>query len=119
MLWTFLETQMSKKTQPFDRDTMAKWYAKRHLDTDTGVMEILYLPTNAPPREIRFLEVNSEITETADLEPIDFGVDVGGIGHHVLLVLDITPAQWETIKRGKLALPKGWSLDKRMTFGRK
>jgi hypothetical protein len=110
---------MSEKTQPFDRDAMASWYAERHLKTDTGVVQIHYLPTNAPAREIRFLEVNSEITETSDMEPIDFGVDVGGADRHVLLVLDITPPQWEAIQGGKLPLPKGWSLDNRKTFGRK
>jgi hypothetical protein len=47
----------------FDRDQQAKWYARRHLETDSGVVEIHYLPAGAPPREIRFLEVNRLITE--------------------------------------------------------
>jgi hypothetical protein len=109
---------MSVQTQSFDRDAMAKWYAHRHLQTDPGVVEINYLPINAPAREIRLLEVNSEVSETSDMEPIDFGVDVGGMNQHVLFVLDITPSQWESIQGGKLALPKGWSLDNRATFSR-
>jgi hypothetical protein len=110
---------MPDNAQAFDRDAMAKWYAKRHLDTDTGLMEVYYLPGNSPGREIRFLEVNSEITENSVLEPVDFGVDVGTENHHSLFVLDITPAQWKAIESGELKLPNGWSLDKRMTFGRK
>jgi hypothetical protein len=47
----------------FDRDGQARWYAKRHFETDSGVVEIHYLPTGAQPREIRFLEVNRLITE--------------------------------------------------------
>ena len=39
----------------FDRDSLAQWYARRHLDTDNGVVQVHYLPRNAPAREIRFL----------------------------------------------------------------
>lgn len=107
---------MSKRTAQFDRDAMAKWYAKRHLDTDTGVVEIHYLPFNARDNEIRLLEVNDQISETSDVHPIDFGVDIGEVDQHVLVVLDVTPAQWKAIQGGKLDLPKGWSLDKGKTF---
>jgi len=95
----------------FDRDGLARWYAKRHLATDAGVEQIYYLPANAPPREIRLLEVNRLISETADPEPIDFGVDIGGADGHTLLVLDVTPAQWEAIREKPSLLPDGWVLD--------
>ncbi len=97
----------------FDRDAFARWYAQRHLETDSGVVEIHYLPTGAPPREIRFLEVNRLISETtAPLEPIDFGVDIDQVNGHTLNVLDVTPAQWEAVRNGQLPLPAGWTLDK-------
>jgi hypothetical protein len=95
----------------FDRDSLAQWYARRHFGTDSGVAEIYYLPSGALPREIRLLEVNQLISETTPLEPIDFGVDIGGADPHTLYVLDVTPAQWEAIKRRELALPAGWTLD--------
>ncbi len=94
----------------FDRDALAKHYAKRHLATDAGVEEIYYLPTDSPPREIRFLEVNRLISETTPLEPIDFGVDTGTADAHTLYVLDVTPAQWKAIRSEQLPLPTGWSL---------
>jgi hypothetical protein len=94
-----------------DRDSLAQWYARRHLDTDTGVERIYYLPTNAPPREIRFLEVNRMISETTPPEPIDFGVDIGGTNAHTLYVLDVTPSQWQAIQRREMGLPAGWVLD--------
>ncbi len=75
----------------FDRDSLARRYAKRHMDIDDGVVQILYLPKDAPPREIRFLEVNRMISETTPPEPIDFGVDIGGEDGHTLYVLDVTP----------------------------
>lgn len=97
----------------FNRDSMARSYAGRHLKTDPGIKAVYYLPAGAPDREIRLLEVNDLIPEFKDdaLQPLDFGVDIGSPDGHTLLVLDVTPAQWERIERQELALPRGWSLD--------
>ena len=103
----------------FDRDDFAEWYARRHLQTDAGVAEIHYLPTNAPPREIRLLEINKLISETTPLQPIDFGVDIGAAEGHTLYVLDVTPAQWEAIRNNQLSLPEGWTLDNEQVLGRR
>jgi hypothetical protein len=101
----------------FDRDNFARWYAQRHFATDPGVERIFYLP-DAPPREIRLLEVNGMISETTPPEPIDFGVDAGGADAHSLFVLDVTPTQWEAIERGRVSLPPGWTLMGRQELGR-
>ena len=97
----------------FDRDRMARWYAHEHLKTDPGVRAIYYLPTNAPEREIRFVEVNNLIADRTGnaLEPIDFGVDTGSDSEHKLLILDVTPSQWERIQQSSLSLPQDWSLN--------
>jgi hypothetical protein len=99
-------------TAILDRDAMARWYAKQHLLTDPGIQKVYYLKKGAPDREIRFIEINKLIAEMNDdaLEPIDFGVDTGAESEHKLLVLDVTPAQWDRIQQGALALPRGWSL---------
>ena len=72
----------------FDRDALARWYAEQHAKTDPGIRSVYYLPTNAPEREIRFVEVNDLIGERGDdtLEPIDFGVDMGADGAQVACV---------------------------------
>ena len=95
----------------FNRDTMAVFYAKRHKETDPAICEIHYLPTGAPANEIRFIEVNGFINGTASPEPIDFGVDGGTANEHKLIVLDVTPRQWEEIREGTLPLPTGWALE--------
>lgn len=97
----------------FDRDAMASWYAQEHLRTDPGIVSIAYLPTNADERVIRLVEVNDLIGDRTDdaLEPIDFGVDADMSTEHKLFVLDVTPKQWERIKRGDLSLPPNWSLE--------
>jgi hypothetical protein len=105
---------------PFNRDEMARWYATRHLKTDPGIRVVYYLPTEAPERVIRFIEINELIADRDGdpLEPIDFGVDVGTAEGHTLIVLDVTPAQWEKINRKELQLPKGWSLNGAIPFSR-
>ena len=96
-----------------ERDLMAQSYASRHLNTDPGTVVVYYLPKGAPAREIRLLEINELIVprDVAPLEPLDLGVDVGGAAKHKLLVVDVTPAQWERIRKRELPLPKGWSMD--------
>lgn len=103
----------------FDRDSMARWYAKEHLKTDPGIVSIHHLLKNAGDREIRFVEVNNLIGDRTDdiLEPIDFGVDTGADSAHQLFVLDVTPEQWDRIKIQKLDLPAGWSLEDAVLFG--
>ncbi len=102
----------------FDRDSWASFYAKRHLDIDDAVEQIFYLPENAPAREIRFLEVNRSISEMSPPEPIDFGVDTGGVDEHKLYVLDVTPAQWKQLQDDNLSLPDGWTLAGCQAFDR-
>ncbi len=97
----------------FDRDAMAKWYARQHRQTDPGIREIFYLRKGAPDREIRFIEINELIADMKvdSLETIDFGVDTGAESEHKLFVLDVTPAQWDEIRKGTLGLPVGWILE--------
>ncbi len=98
-------------TATFDRDSIAATYAKRHKETDPAIRAIHYLPIGAPPNEIRLVEVNEAITGTAGPEPIDFGVDSGSPTEHKLIVLDVTPEQWDDVREGTLALPDGWTLE--------
>jgi hypothetical protein len=104
--------------KPYNRDEMAAWYARRHLETDDAIVEVRYLPEGAPNHEIRFLEINKLISETTPMEPIDYGVDINGAGTHTLYVLDVTPRQWEEIRHKQLHLPDGWSLDNSIAHGR-
>ncbi len=104
----------------FNRDEMARWYATRHLRTDPGIRDVYYLPGDAPPTEIRCVEVNELIAvrDKDPLEPLDVGVDVGGAAAHTFMVLDVTPAQWEKIAKEELPLPSGWSLSGAVHFSR-
>ncbi len=102
----------------FDRDSQARVYATQHLDFDSGVVQIFYLPTNAPDREIRLLEVNRLIPETPPTA-IDFGVAIDGPDAHKLIVFDVTPTQWEAIEQGSLMIPDGWTLEDSQELARR
>lgn len=110
---------MSTTTQ-FNRDSWATLYASKHLQTDPGIQKVLYLPSEAPEREIRLVEVNDLLAvRDGDVsEAIDFGVDIESPNGHTLKVLDVTPSQWERIQKDELPLPSGWSLLGKRTFGR-
>lgn len=97
----------------FDRDSMARWHADRQMATDPEVEDIYYLKTNAPDREVRLIEVNSQIVPRDEdpIHPLDFGVDRGGETDHKLLIADVTPGQWAEIESGKISLPDGWTLE--------
>ncbi|MBX3413446.1 MAG: hypothetical protein KF708_12220 [Pirellulales bacterium] len=108
-------------TTQFNRDALARWYAKQHLMTDPGIRSIYYLPGDSPEREVRLLEVNELIGELDDaaIEPIDYGVDSGSENMHRLFVMDVTPQQWERIEAATMRLPAGWTLEGRVEFHRK
>jgi hypothetical protein len=100
------------------RDAVAAWVAKRHLIADGGIREVWYLPREAPPGEIRLLELSDWLAGTkAKVEAIDFGLDVEGARFR-LLVADITGEQLDQIKKDPSRLPPGWSLDGSKTWRR-
>jgi hypothetical protein len=104
----------------FNKVEMARWYAARHLKTAPGIRAVYYLPAGSPEREIRFVGINELMAtrENDPLEPIDFGIDIQTADAHALLVLDVTPAQWEGIRTKQLQLPMDWSLDGEVVFSR-
>lgn len=107
-----LAEEHTMEAVPFNRKALADWYATQHLKTDPALNRVYFLPSGAPDREIRLVEVNELVAEREELfEPIDFGIDRRADSEHTLFVLDVTPRQWGRIGRDDLSLPAGWSLD--------
>ncbi len=104
-----------------NRDLVAEWLAGRHLQTDRGISEIWYLPTDAPPKEIRLLEVNRllnlPMNDNRPLSAVDFGLDVDGLDY-LVMVADVTPRQVELIRQARLLLPPGWNAEGSQIFPR-
>lgn len=97
-----------------DRDALAAWLARKHLLADSGIREVWYLPYNAPPDEIRFLEVNDRlagpVAAVPQVEQIDFALDIQG-NQCRLFVADIASEQLDQIRTDDLRLPNGWTLE--------
>ena len=92
------------------RDQVAEWLAKQHFAADPGITDVWYLP-DSPEQEIRLIEVNALLTGLSDEDiiPVDFGFDVEGL-NYTLLVVDVTPDQWQRLQAGALPLPEHWTL---------
>ncbi|MGO9600807.1 MAG: hypothetical protein ACLP7Q_22740 [Isosphaeraceae bacterium] len=105
-----------------DRDSMARWIARKHLVSDSGIRQIWYLPHGSPPDEIRLLEVNDRLAlseaEAARVEPTEFGL-AGKDSQLKLLVADVTGDQLDAIKAGHLKLPPGWELSGNIILNRR
>jgi hypothetical protein len=105
-----------------DRDSMARWIARTHLNTDSGIREVWYLPQGSPHDEIRLLEVNNRLAlsdaEAARVAPIEFGL-AGEDSRFRLLVADINSDQLDAIKEGRLELPPGWKLGSNIITSRR
>lgn len=101
-----------------NRDEVAAWVAKKHFIADSSIREVWYLPRNAPPDEIRLLELNGRLTGIEpSVQAIDFGLDIEGARFR-LLVADITNEQLELIRQDPSRLPSGWLLDGCNVWGR-
>lgn len=91
-------------------DQFARWIAQRHLDSDTAIDRVVYLPAGAPENEIRLLEVNrflSDEVNTDIIEPLDFTPEMD-LPYRVF-VADITSDQWDRILANpNSTLPPGW-----------
>jgi hypothetical protein len=94
------------------RDEFAHWIGRRHFAIDKGISRIVFLPTGAPPDEVRLLEVNelAHIPEAGPIAAVDFAPDIEGL-HYRLFVADVTPQQFEAVQSRKVALPAGWDLE--------
>jgi len=100
------------------RDEVAAWVARKHLIADSAIREVWYLPREAPPEEIRLLELNDRLAGAeSKTEAIDFGLDVEGARFR-LFVADVTSDELDQIKRDPSRLPPGWSLDDKRTWRR-
>ena len=57
---------------------------------------------------VKLLEVNPE-TSASGIVPIAFGADPPEV-LHPSVVVEVTPEEYEKVKRGDLSLPAGWTL---------
>lgn len=96
------------------KDDIATILAQAHYRVESDLMEIIRL-RRAPDVEllreepIKLLEVNPA-TIPAGIMPLRFGPEpTHGIPYPSVIV-EVTPEEFEEIKKGRLVLPDGWRL---------
>src|SRR5215471_4160840 len=95
-----------------DRERVAKLLAHRHYLFEPAITEIYTISSATPyessPKEpIKLLEVNAN-TIASGIMPLKFdAAPASGIDYPSVIV-EVTPAEYERIKKNELPLPNGW-----------
>jgi hypothetical protein len=110
-------TKNSDAPSTTEKIVVAGWVARKHMDVDNGISAVIYLPSNAPPDEIRFLEVNDR-TAGQNIRPLEFGLDLQDRTFR-LQIVDLTSEQVEKIKDNPGLLPPGWSFTEGQVWRRR
>ena len=101
------------------RDEVAAWLARTHFVVDVNIREVWYVPTGAPPDEIRFLEVNDRyLGPEHGMTPVVFHINDPEIPFR-LLVVDVSSDELDQCLRDPSRLPAGWSLDGHVIWRRR
>jgi hypothetical protein len=96
------------------RDYEARLLARKHYQVEPGITQIFTLrdPPEAealPDTPIKLLEVNANTVATG-VVPLRFGPAPAEGMHFPSVIVEVTPAEFRTIRAGKLPLPGGWRL---------
>jgi hypothetical protein len=100
------------------KDEMAMELAQSHANSDPGIQAVYRLigPEEELENEfLKLLEVNAETME-AGIEPIYFGPHPPSGLLWPLVLVDITPREFELLRHGSLTLPEGWEIGPKL-FG--
>jgi hypothetical protein len=102
-----------------ERDAVANWVALQHFALAPDITDVYYLPHNAPLDELRLVEVNRLAHGIqAEVEAVEFGFDVEGLDYR-LMVVDLSEAEHELLKKDGIDLPAGWSLNEAWHWGKR
>jgi len=94
-----------------DKSEIARALADAHRKVEPGIRRIVRVIADheyAADEPVKLLEVNPD-TSPSGIVPIAFAPDPPGIPFPSV-VIEVTEAEFENIRAGKLPLPKGWRL---------
>jgi hypothetical protein len=97
-----------------DKVAVAKELARRHFEIEPGITQIatIWEPPAyevRPDTPIKLLEVNTN-TFASGVIPVHFGPALSHGVPFPSVIVEVTPDEFEKIKRKELALPNGWEL---------
>lgn len=96
------------------KDDTARRLAEAHYAVEPGIAQIFRI--QAPPEleadpdePVKLLEINED-TVACGIMPLGFAADPAQRIDYPLILVELTPAEFEDVKSGRLALPEGWRL---------
>jgi len=110
-------TNVTTATGMPPKDVVAERLAKAHFDIESGISRIFRIvgPHETDSSEpIKLLEVN-ENTIASGIVPVHFGAHRSSGIVYPAIIVEITPDEFESMKRTELKLPDSWSLGQEYT----
>lgn len=95
-----------------DKNEVAALLARAHSETEPAILEIIRLvgdAENENAEPIKLLEVNPA-TSPSGILPIAFSPDPPSGVPYPSIVVEVTAAEFEEIRAGRLPLPNNWRL---------
>ena len=94
------------------RDEFTAWIARQHFLYDKGVRRIIEFPGDAPPDEIRLIEVNAlaAVPELAPIDPFDMTPDSDETPPFRVITAVVGPRRIDGVLKGEIPLPDAWRL---------
>ena len=106
---------MSTITMPHSKEEYARELAQRHFAVEPGMKRIFRLLKPGEDEQdlhepLKLLEVDEE-TVAAGVQPLGFGAHTAqGRSYPPVVVIVVTPDEYEKLKRNELVLPNGWEI---------
>jgi hypothetical protein len=101
------------------KDDVARELVAAHFEVEPALSRVYRIRSEREddPREpIKLLEVNANTVSTGSVEPFAFAATE--TTPTATVIAEITPEELRQLEEGKLALPRGWSLEGAETFDR-
>lgn len=95
-----------------DKQQSAQKIARLHRDSEPGIIHVYRLISaneNDPREPLKLLEVNRD-TIPAGVSPLLFPPHPSSGLQYPLVIIDVTPDEFEQIKRHDLSLPEDWEV---------
>jgi hypothetical protein len=96
------------------KDAVAQRLAEAHYALDSGIELIVQLVASPereadPTEPIKLLEVNQNTTASG-IHPLFFGPHAASGIAYPSVIVEVTPDEYDQIRRGPRLLPNGWRL---------
>jgi hypothetical protein len=78
-----------------------------HRAAEPNLLRVVFYP-DPQEREVRLVEVIDGSPNSGEALPCRFARDETGLVPYAVVVVELSPAEFEQLEEGKLTLPKGW-----------